>query len=327
MSILVSVVIPTYNRAPILSRTIQNVLDQTYSNIELIVVDDGSTDETLAVLEKFRDRVRVIQQANAGPAAARNRGLEAARGEIIAFQDSDDSWQPGKLARQVHLLERAGRSVACCLCNARLLYSGHTAITSFQKASFEPAFEEGLWINVPEVLATNFLLFNQCAAIRTSVLMDLGGYNESMRLLEDTDLAIRLAFASPTWAFIREPLVTWRQGSPYSLVEGAKRGKAAVRKYQVEVREWALVQAAGTKGYAATERLLARELKHDRRELSFTRLAERKPVGKWLSGLLWFAERLRIGLVRRVLVRSRQPVFVSLESHRSASERECVIHP
>src|SRR5690242_17488768 len=115
---LVSIVIPTYNRAAVIRRTIENIFDQTYSNIEVIVVDDGSTDDTQTTLRQFSDRIRVIRQANAGPAVARNRGIEIAQGEIIAFQDSDDLWKPTKLERQVTLLTKYNKSVPCCLCNA-----------------------------------------------------------------------------------------------------------------------------------------------------------------------------------------------------------------
>ncbi len=105
---LVSIIIPTYNRADVISETIDNVFSQTYKNFELIVVDDGSTDGTPAILRKYANRIRVITQKNAGPAAARNRGIEVSGGDIIAFQDSDDLWEPTKLERQVALLEKSG---------------------------------------------------------------------------------------------------------------------------------------------------------------------------------------------------------------------------
>jgi glycosyltransferase involved in cell wall biosynthesis len=106
---LVSVVLPTFNRGYCLERAIRSVLGQTYPDWELIVVDDGSTDDTQAVLESFKDpRIRVFRHSvNRGVAAARNTGLAAARGEFIAFLDSDDEWRPDKLTKQLDVMTRA----------------------------------------------------------------------------------------------------------------------------------------------------------------------------------------------------------------------------
>ena len=101
---LVSVLIPTFNRAYIVCRAIESVLAQTYRNFEVIVVDDGSTDDTREQLARFGDAIRYIYQPNAGLAAARNTGLAAARGEFIALQDSDDLWLPWKLEGQLAVM-------------------------------------------------------------------------------------------------------------------------------------------------------------------------------------------------------------------------------
>jgi glycosyltransferase involved in cell wall biosynthesis len=102
---LVSVLIPSYNRAYIVASAIESVLAQTYPSVELVVVDDGSTDDTRTVVERYPN-TRYIYQDNAGLAAARNTGLQAARGEFIAFLDSDDTWLPWKLAAQVAMMRR-----------------------------------------------------------------------------------------------------------------------------------------------------------------------------------------------------------------------------
>ena len=91
---LVSCVIPVWNGEKYLGEAIQSVLDQTYSNIELVIVDDGSTDGTPDVIASFTNRVTSIRQEQSGPAAARNTGISASKGEIVAFLDSDDIWEP-----------------------------------------------------------------------------------------------------------------------------------------------------------------------------------------------------------------------------------------
>jgi glycosyltransferase involved in cell wall biosynthesis len=103
---LVSVIIPTYNRGYIIGKTIESVFAQSYSHLELIIVDDGSTDNTRAVIEGFGAKIRYIYQENTGLAAARNTGLLAAEGEFIAFQDSDDVWLPWKLQAQVAIMRK-----------------------------------------------------------------------------------------------------------------------------------------------------------------------------------------------------------------------------
>jgi len=106
---MVSVIIPTYNRSALLSETVKSILDQTYKNFEIIIVSDGSTDDTISVVEKFSDnRVKFVQlEKNYGyPAVARNRGLGIASGKYIAFCDDDDLWDPQKLEKQVEDIDR-----------------------------------------------------------------------------------------------------------------------------------------------------------------------------------------------------------------------------
>lgn len=126
----VSVIIPTYNRAGSIEAAVRSALEQTYSDIEVIVIDDGSIDATKAVLSSIADpRLQTLTQSrNAGAAAARNIGLRVARGRLIAFLDSDDTWLPEKLARQVALLEVAapGRDVCCTGVVLHLLDHGVT---------------------------------------------------------------------------------------------------------------------------------------------------------------------------------------------------------
>ncbi len=110
---LVSVVVPLYNKAPTVARALASIQSQTFGGHETIVVDDGSTDASAAIAERFTgERLRVVRQANAGPGAARNRGIADARGSLLAFLDADDEWLPRFLEQSVALLDRYGSEVA-----------------------------------------------------------------------------------------------------------------------------------------------------------------------------------------------------------------------
>lgn len=207
---LVTVIIPTYNRAELVNAAVESALAQSYLRREIIVVDDGSTDDTQARLRTFGGRIRVIYQRNAGPSAARNAGVEASSGEMVAFLDSDDRWLPHKLARQIEVLEAAGKEVECCIANMTLCFNDGRRGTSFVSAEIGSQHSAGIWLNPAEVLATRFLMFNQAAVIRRAAFQQLGGFDERLRVLEDYDLALRLAVRGP-WAFVSEPLVEWKQ--------------------------------------------------------------------------------------------------------------------
>ena len=124
MSITVSCVIPAYNAERYIDRALASVIEQSRPPEEIIVVDDGSTDGTADVLASYGSRLRVVRQANAGPAAARNRGIEMAAGELICFQDADDEWDRDKLAKQLALLD-ASPNVGICITHLRNVWAEH----------------------------------------------------------------------------------------------------------------------------------------------------------------------------------------------------------
>ena len=204
---LVSVIIPAFNRAHSVRASIDSVLLQTHRPLEVIVVDDGSTDGTAEVLAGYGKRILALHQANAGPSSARNTGVAHAKGEIIAFLDSDDTWHPQKLKRQIKLMIRGGSDVPCCVCNARNMIDSVSSATSFEIAGVECDLAEGYWLNPTELIATRFLLFNQVVAIRREAFLKVGGFKPHLRLLEDHDLAFRLSLLGP-WAFVSDLLVT-----------------------------------------------------------------------------------------------------------------------
>lgn len=206
-SMLVSAIIPAYNREATVAKAVESALAQTYRDLEVIVVDDGSKDGTLDALSNFGSAIRVVRQANAGPSAARNRGVAEAKGRIVAFLDSDDCWLPEKIERQAALMDRAGDAMSCCVCNAKVVGGeGRFLGETFAHAGISPEFTEGEWLNPQVVLSTRFLLFNQVVAVRREAFEKVGGFNERLRLLEDYELSLRLA-ALGRWGVIREPLV------------------------------------------------------------------------------------------------------------------------
>ena len=218
---LVTVIIATYNRADTIGRAIKSVLEQSYEPIELIVVDDGSTDRTAEIVASFGEKVRYIRQENRGPSAARNTGLRYSNGDIICFLDSDDLWHRAMVAREVAMLEKLGEDVPCCICNAEFVGEAGGGSSSFDTAWLRPYHSQGLWLNVSEVLASRFVLFNQTAAIRMNALKKAGGFDESLRVMEDYDLALRISLMGH-WGYISDVLVTKYVDSKSSLTKEAQ---------------------------------------------------------------------------------------------------------
>lgn len=200
---LVSVVLPTYNRAELVVRAINSVLSQTVADLELIVVDDGSTDRTPEALARMGDpRLRVLRlAANQGVAGARNAGIQQARGRFIAFQDSDDLWRPHKLARQMRALAQAGPGVGVCYCGlwrrepGRQIYVPGARTSIYQGQVFS------------RLLGCNFVS-PQTALIGRDHLRGLGQvFDPALPPLEDWDLFLRLARAGCRFILVNEPLV------------------------------------------------------------------------------------------------------------------------
>lgn len=254
---LVSVIIPTFNRAAQVGNAIDSVQHQTYQNVEIIIVDDGSTDDTPDVLAGYGSTVRVVTQKNRGVAAARNAGLNASRGDVITMLDSDDAWLPSKVERQMRILDAAGVSVPACLCNAIVEHEGGPETTTFDIAELHPAVEEGVWTNPTEVLLTRFVLFAQTIAVRRTAVEKVGLFDESLQVLEDHEWALRLSLVGP-WAFLSQPLVRYSRNSPGSLAERALRDELFHRDCQVRMRtsfDQRLAEAGGTAAQATLSRV------------------------------------------------------------------------
>jgi glycosyltransferase involved in cell wall biosynthesis len=205
---LVSVVIPAFNRAHTIERAIASVRAQNHAPIEIIVVDDGSIDATAAVARRAGgEQLRVVWQANAGAAAARNRGIAEARGDYIAFLDSDDEWRPGKLAAQLAKFRAAGPRLG-------LVYCGYESIAADGRRTVHQAQARG-WI-YRDLLAGNVVTgCGSTAMFRREALTLVGGFDTGLAANEDYDLVLRVArfFAADC---VAAPLAVYHDAAPVS---------------------------------------------------------------------------------------------------------------
>jgi glycosyltransferase involved in cell wall biosynthesis len=199
---LVSVILPAFNRADVIGRAIQSVLDQTYGHFELIVVDDGSTDATPDAIESFNDeRIRYIRMPqNEGSSAARNHGLDAAAGDIITFQDSDDRWLDGKLSADVAALTAAGDGVGVCVCSYQHTKEGKTRVVSH--ATGEVGGDE-----VVRRLLMGGAYSTQTLAVKKTAMDSIGGFDVTLPRRQDWELCLRLA-EKWSFVFVSDVLVT-----------------------------------------------------------------------------------------------------------------------
>ena len=184
----VSVIIPTYNRAHLIGRAIRSVLNQTYQDFEIIVVDDGSTDNTEEVVKGFNDgRIRYIRHdENRGGAAARNTGIRAAKGEYIAFQDDDDEWLPGKLEKQIKALEGAPPEVGVVYTDFRRFDERSTNELKPTKVMQVSGDIHG------DLLEDNFI-GTPTVLVRRGCFDKVGMFDEELPRFQDWELWIRIS--------------------------------------------------------------------------------------------------------------------------------------
>jgi len=186
----VSVIVPTYNCGSRLIQALDSVFAQTYPHdrIELVIVDDGSTDDTGERVARFKQRTplrtRYLVQQNAGPAAARNHGMRVARGDAIAFLDSDDWWLPAKLGRQLPLLNQA----------VALVYCDNTFVDAAGRPI--PDYVRQIPIHRGEILLPlfmDFFLLTSSVVLARTVVTEVGGFDESLEVGEDYEFFLRIA--------------------------------------------------------------------------------------------------------------------------------------
>jgi len=227
---IVSVVLPTYNRSKLISRSIRSVLAQTFAEFELIVVDDNSSDDTESVIAEFLSdaRVRYVRNAsNAGPSGARNIGISHARGHYIAFQDSDDRWLPEKLERQMSAMA-ARPDCRASFCGA-IYFSQEQCYYIPRDELVDRAVLESGDIAC-EILFEN-LVTPQTLIAERSLFEEAGPFDETLPIKVDWDLGIRLAQAGK-FAFVNDPLVLI-----YRTVDSVSNNRAADGRTRARIVE------------------------------------------------------------------------------------------
>lgn len=196
---LFSVVIPTYNRAALLEETLASVFAQTLTDHEVLVVDDGSTDGTLALLARYGERIRVLRQSNAGQGVARNLGIREARGEYVAFLDSDDLWPPWTLATFQQVIREQGAPSV-------VMGRAHSFQHSREVSDLEPGAPRVQRFDDYLASADATFIRTACAvAVRTEALRRVGGFSDKRISAEDYDLLYRLG-VEPGFVYVESPV-------------------------------------------------------------------------------------------------------------------------
>ena len=228
---VVSVVVPTFNRANLIAASVASVLAETSIDLEVIVVDDGSTDDTLARLATIADpRLRVIGAAHGGVAAARNAGVDAARGRYVAFHDSDDEALPGRLSRPVALLAERPE-LGLVIMNGVML--APDANGGVDEPWIKPEVTQtlvGRTIGVAEVFRRNLGQLQGMCFTRAA-LDAVGPFDSSFRILDDLDLVLRVAARFPA-VFVDEPVFRYRRHEG-----GIARDRATIREEAIRIAD------------------------------------------------------------------------------------------
>lgn len=202
----ISVIIPTYNRGHLISETIDSVLSQSFRDLEILVIDDGSTDNTQEILKKYSGNVTYINIKHSGlPAVVRNVGLKHARGIYIAFLDSDDIWLPEKLEKEIGILENSPDTGLVCS-NAYVLKANEDR----EKELYLKENQGKSGHVLADLLKDNFII-NSSVLVRRSAIDQAAIFSENpeLRALEDYDLWLRIAMITKI-CFILEPLLSYR---------------------------------------------------------------------------------------------------------------------
>ncbi len=246
-SSLVSVVVPTYNRLRQTIAAIESALAQTHVNLEVIVVDDGSTDGSGEAIERFVNQkanaghcVTFLSQRNQGPSVARNAGIAKARGEYIAFLDSDDVWLPEKLEWQLRALEQFGNECCACVTDARMVSGSGMDESSFQMHGRCYPQTIGVDRTATKALARSFCGFwTSSLLVRADTIRQIGGFDSGIGFAEDRDLHFRLSLVTSI-AYVNKLLVRSDRtpSPPGSTCRPWDKHEVQFRQQQLMLESW-----------------------------------------------------------------------------------------
>ncbi len=200
MNTLISVIIPAFNAAWCVRRAVDSVLAQDYKPLEVLVVDDGSTDDTPEILAEYGESIRVVTKANGGLSSARNAGIKAASGDSVAFLDADDWWLPGKLSAQVRLMQ-SQPEIGFCSVATNVEDPDGIFLNLWACPEWQGSFLAHLFHNNAAVTGSG-----SGVMARKELFEKAGLFDEALKSLEDIDMWMRLAAVSE-YACIPEPLV------------------------------------------------------------------------------------------------------------------------
>ncbi len=205
MERLVSVIIPTYNRSAVISKAIESVIAQTYEPVEIIIVDDGSTDNTEDKLADYAGKIKYLYKKNGGCSSARNLGIKEANGEYVAFLDSDDAWYPQKLEKQVEKLSQ-NKDYGMVFSEIELIDEDNEHI-SYSKWRNNIKKDGDILLD----FLKNPAITCSCLLVRKDVLSEVGFFDEQLSTGEDIDMVFRICSKYKAM-LIDEPLVRYKKG-------------------------------------------------------------------------------------------------------------------
>lgn len=218
----ISVIIPLYNKKNHIQRTLTSVLDQTFQDIEVVIVNDGSTDDSVQVVQRIDDsRIRLIHQSNAGVSAARNRGVKEAGGEWIAFLDADDTWHPEKLEKQIAWLKQYPDAMWASCGFSRTRVPGQIKnVEKFHSCWFKETclLEDGL---IPLSCGRHF--WTGTVMVKKRVFETVQPFDTSLRTGEDLDFFYRLVCRFPDGVYLPECLAYYHTGISEALTSTMDR--------------------------------------------------------------------------------------------------------